>query len=128
MESAGRGGLARLGFRSLQRRDLAGVLAPLRAVGAGRSVEWQHGLQLWLGVGASPHEGRAHVAEAMERFYRMSFEPFERYTPCGAAADIADFLQPYVHAGAATLNLTPCGPDRATEFETVAEVKRLLDT
>ena len=32
MESAGRGGLARLGFQSLQRRDLAGVLAPLRAL------------------------------------------------------------------------------------------------
>ena len=31
-----------------------------------------------------------------------------------------------VDAGAATLNLTPCGPDRATEFETVAEVKQLL--
>ena len=63
----------------------------------------------------------------MERFYRMSFEPFERYTPCGRAADIAEFLQPYVDAGATTLNLTPCGPDRATEIETVAEVKRMLN-
>ena len=103
-------------------------LARVGAVGAGRGVEWQHGLQLWLGVGASPQEGRAHVAAAMERFYRMSFEPFERYTPCGSAADIAEFLQPYVGAGATTLNLTPCGPDRATEIETVAEVNQLLGT
>ena len=109
-------------------RRFAEGLARVGAVGAGRDVEWQHGLQLWLGVGASPEEGRARVAAAMERFYRMSFEPFERYTPCGAAADIAEFLQPYVDAGATTLNLTPCGPDRATEIETVAEVKQLLST
>ena len=109
-------------------RRFAEGLARVGAVGAGRGVEWQHGLQLWLGVGASPQEGRARVAEAMERFYRMSFEPFERYTPCGTAADIAEFLQPYVGAGATTLNLTPCGPDRATEIETVAEVKQLLST
>ena len=108
-------------------RRFAEGLARVGAVGAGRGVEWQHGLQLWLGVDASPQEGRAHVAAAMERFYRMSFEPFERYTPCGSAADIAEFLQPYVDAGATTLNLTPCGPDRATEIETVAEVKQLLD-
>ena len=109
-------------------RRFAEGLSWVGAVGAGRDVEWQHGLQLWLGVGASPEEGRSHVAATMERFYRMSFEPFERYTPCGAAADIAEFLQPYVDAGATTLNLTPCGPDRATEIETVAEVKQLLST
>ena len=109
-------------------RRFAEGLSRVGAVGAGRDVEWQHGLQLWLGVGASPEEGRSHVAATMERFYRMSFEPFERYTPCGAAADIAEFLQPYVDAGATTLNLTPCGPDRATEIETVAEVKQLLST
>ena len=100
--------------------------ARVEAAGAGRDVRWQHGLQLWLGVGASPADGRSHVAAAMERFYGMSFEPFERYTPCGTAADIAEFLQPYVEAGATTLNLTPCGPDRHTEIDTVSEVNRLL--
>ena len=108
-------------------RRFADGIARVEEIGAGRDVDWQHGLQLWLGVGASPEEGRSHVAETMERFYRMSFEPFERYTPCGTAADIAGFLQPYVDAGATALNLTPCGPDRATEIETVAEVKRLLN-
>ena len=112
--------------RDVAGRDVAGRDVAGRDV-AWRDVAWQHGLQLWLGAGASPAEGRGHVAAAMERFYRMTFEPFERYTPCGTAADIAEFLQPYVTAGAATLNLTPCGPDRATEIETVAEVKRLLN-
>ena len=126
LERAGRLGDGWLAAWCSPRRFAEGA-ARVETVGAGRGGERQHGLQLWLGVGASPQEGRAHVAEAMERFYRMRFEPFERYTPCGSAADIAEFLQPYVDAGATTLNLTPCGPDRATEIETVAEVKQLLD-
>lgn len=125
LERAGRLGDGWLAAWCSARRFAEGV-AVVEAAGAGRDVDWQHGLQLWLGVGASPGEGRSHVAAAMERFYRMSFEPFERYTPCGTAAGIAEFLQPYVAAGARTLNLTPCGPDRAAEIETVAEVKQLL--
>ena len=125
LERAGRLGDGWLAAWCSPRRFAEGV-ARVEAAGAGRDGEWRHGLQLWLGVGASPEEGRSHVAETMERFYRMSFEPFERYTPCGSAAEIADFLQPYVEAGATTLNLTPCGPDRTTEIDTVAEVKQLL--
>ena len=127
LQRAGRLGDGWLAAWCSPRRFVEGV-ARVEAIGAGRGVEWQHSLQLWLGVGASPQEGRAHVATAMERFYRMSFEPFERYTPCGRGADIAEFLQPYVDAGATTLNLTPCGPDRAAEIATVAEVKQLLGT
>ena len=126
LERAGRLGDGWLAAWCSPRRFAEGV-ARVEAVGAGRDVDWQHGLQLWLGTGASPEEGRTHVAATMERFYRMSFEPFERYTPCGTSADIAGFLQPYVDAGATTLSLTPCGPNRATEIETVAEVKRLLN-
>ena len=126
LERAGRLSEGWLAAWCSPRRFAEGV-ARVEETGAGRDVTWQHGLQLWLGVGESPAEGRGHVAATMERFYRMSFEPFERYTPCGTAADIAQFLQPYRAAGAVTLNLTPCGPDRATEIETVAEVKRLLD-
>ena len=127
LERAGRLGDGWLAAWCSPRRFAEGV-ARAEAAGAGREVDWRHGLQLWLGAGASAEEGRSHVAETMERFYRMSFEPFERYTPCGTAADIAEFLQPYVEAGATTLNLTPCGPDRDTEIETVADVKRLLGT
>jgi alkanesulfonate monooxygenase SsuD/methylene tetrahydromethanopterin reductase-like flavin-dependent oxidoreductase (luciferase family) len=86
----------------------------------------RHGLQLWVGVGADPVEARRHVAEGMERFYRIPFEPFERYTPVGTAEDIAGFLEPYVVAGCRVLNLTPVGPDRETELATLGEVRRLL--
>ncbi len=94
--------------------------------GAERGVDWSHGLQLWVGVGSDPADGRANVADIMGRFYNMPFEPFERYTPVGNAEQIAEFLAPYVEAGAMTLNLHPCGPDPAQEIETIAQVKRLL--
>jgi len=94
--------------------------------GADRDVTWSHGLQLWVGVGDTPEDGRANVADTMGRFYNMPFEPFERYTPVGNAEQIAEFLAPYVESGAATINLNPCGPDPAQEIETIAEVKRLL--
>jgi alkanesulfonate monooxygenase SsuD/methylene tetrahydromethanopterin reductase-like flavin-dependent oxidoreductase (luciferase family) len=98
------------------------------SVGAkvGRAPAWQHGLQIWVGVGADPAEGRRYVSRQMESFYRIPFESFERYTPCGTSEDIAEFLAPYVAAGASVLNLTPCGPDRASEIETIAEVRRHL--
>ena len=127
IQRAGRLGDGWLAAWCSPRRFVEGI-AGVEAAGAGRDVDWQHGLQLWLGVGSSPAEGRRHVAAVMERFYRMSFEPFARYTPCGTAAEVAEFLEPYVAGGATTLNLTPCGVNRAAEIETVAEVKQLLDS
>ena len=94
--------------------------------GADRDVRWRHGLQLWVGVGTDPDDGRRHVAERMRRFYKMDFAPFARYTPTGTAEQIAAFLAPYVEAGATLLNLTPCGASRDAEVEAVAAVKRLL--
>jgi alkanesulfonate monooxygenase SsuD/methylene tetrahydromethanopterin reductase-like flavin-dependent oxidoreductase (luciferase family) len=95
--------------------------------GADRNVTWQHGLQVWIGVDETPAAARGHVATAMERFYATSFERFERYTPFGTAEQVAESLAPYVTAGATTLNLTPCGPDRDAEIDLTAEVKRLLE-
>ncbi len=94
--------------------------------GRDRSVRWQHGLQVWVGVGHDRQEARRCVSTAMERFYRIPFEPFEKYTPMGTAAEVAEFLAPYVEAGATTLNLTPCGPDPETELAVMSEVMGLL--
>jgi len=94
--------------------------------GSNRDPAWKHGLQVWMGIGDSPSEGRRHVADAMQKFYRLRFDLFERYTPTGTPAQIAEFLAPYVRAGATSFNLTPCGPDRATELAAAAEIKLLL--
>ena len=45
----------------------------------------------------------------MERMYRIPFDRFERYTPCGTPEAIADALRPFVDAGCQTLNLAICG-------------------
>lgn len=95
-------------------------------IGAERDVEWEHGLQVWVGIGDDAADARQHVAAGMEGFYKIPFRAFEKYTPMGSAEQIAEFLDPYVEVGAAHINLTPCGPDRETELSTIAEVKRLL--
>ncbi len=88
---------------------------------------WRHGMQLWVGVGATTDDARAHVAPKMESFYGVPFERFEKYTPMGTPEQIAEFLQPYVENGATTLNLTPCGADRESEVASIATVRALLN-
>ncbi len=133
IERAGRVGDGWLAAWTTPQRFANGVeRASLAAEAAGRTaandqaVSWRHGYQIWVGVGGDPSEGREHVAAAMSRFYRMPFEPFERFTPMGTAGQIADALAPFVDAGALDLNITPCGANRDAEIKAVAEIKQLL--
>lgn len=127
LERAGRFGAGWLAAWCSSRRFAEGLqIVDAEAQKWGRAPGWRHGIQLWVGVGNDPEDGRRHVAEGLENFYKLPFAPFERYTPCGTAEDIAEFMAPYVAAGASELNLTPVGPDRETELATIAEVKSLL--
>ncbi len=125
LERAGRLGDGWLAAWCSPRRFAEGV-GIAEAASPPRGTPWRHGLQLWAGVGASSEEGRRHVAERMARFYKLDFELFAKYTPVGTPEQIADFVRPYVDAGATTINLTPCGADAEAEIETAAEVRRLL--
>ncbi|MFK8022473.1 MAG: LLM class flavin-dependent oxidoreductase [Ilumatobacter sp.] len=127
VERAGRLGDGWLAAWCSSRRFAEGVQRA-EHLGADRDVMWNHGLQVWVGVGGDVADARQHVAAGMENFYKLPFAAFEKYTPMGSAEQIADFLAPYVLAGARTLNLTPCGADRHVELETIAEVKRLLSS
>jgi len=89
-------------------------------------ITWNHGLTVWAGLGETAEEGRAHLGPAMEATYRMPFTTFERWSPCGSPAAVADFLAPYVEAGCSTLNLIPRGRDLAAEIDGVAEIRRRL--
>jgi len=102
------------------------AVAIVEAAGADRDVNWRHGLQPWIGIGADPDDGRTHVARRMANFYKLDFAPFAKYTPTGTPQQIADYLRPFVDAGATTLNLAPCGASPEIEIETVARVKELL--
>lgn len=125
VERAGRSGDGWLASWCSPRR-FADATEMAESIGTDRTVEWRHGLQVWVGVGPSRELARTHVSAAMEGFYKIGFEAFERYTPMGSADEIAEFLAPYVDAGASVLNLAPCGSDPDTEVATIARVKQLL--
>ena len=95
---------------------------------AGRQTNWpaRHVLQVWCGVADSTEDARACLAPAMEGFYGLPFERFERYSPYGRPDDVAEFLQPYVDAGCKEFNLITQSPDEDTRIEATAAVKRLL--
>jgi alkanesulfonate monooxygenase SsuD/methylene tetrahydromethanopterin reductase-like flavin-dependent oxidoreductase (luciferase family) len=94
---------------------------------AGRSgVRWEHALQLWAGFGSSIAGARKRLSAAMEAAYALPFERFERYTPCGPPAAIAEALAPYLAVGCRRFNFVPEGTSLPVAIEAVAEVKALL--
>ena len=62
----------------------------------------------------------------MENMYQVPFERFEKYSPYGNPAEVADFLAPYVEAGCRTFHLVPVCEDDAASVELCGKVKRLL--
>lgn len=127
IERAGRVGDGWLAAWTTPERFTEGVArAGDAAASIGRAVNWRHGYQIWVGIGADPADARTHVAAAMTNFYRMPFEPFERFTPMGTPSQVAEALLRFVQAGAVDLNITPCGPNRDAEIAAVAEIKALL--
>jgi alkanesulfonate monooxygenase SsuD/methylene tetrahydromethanopterin reductase-like flavin-dependent oxidoreductase (luciferase family) len=80
------------------------------ALSLGRNdVNWCHGYQPWVGVDSKDaSKAYAAVKEGMESFYQIPFSKFERYTPSGTPAQVAEQLAPYVEAGCSLFNLKVC--------------------
>lgn len=109
-------------------RSVADQIAE-HAAAAGRDAGgFQHALNVWCGFGDSRDAARASLSVGMQAFYQMPFEPFERYSPYGTPAEVAEFLHPYVEAGASAFNIIPCTDDHEAAVSGVAEVRRLLTT
>jgi alkanesulfonate monooxygenase SsuD/methylene tetrahydromethanopterin reductase-like flavin-dependent oxidoreductase (luciferase family) len=95
------------------------------AAECGRASECvDHGLQLWCGFGA---DGRGIVAGAMESFYRVPFEKFERFTPVGSPTAVAASLQPYVDAGCRSFNVAAHAASWDEAVDGLGEVRSLLN-
>jgi len=90
------------------------------------SVTWQHGYQPWIGVARSRPQAKQLVSEAMQSFYKIPFEAFEKYTPYGTVEDVAAALQPYVEAGCSILNLKVVAESAAASIDATAEIATLL--
>jgi hypothetical protein len=86
----------------------------------------RHAMQVWCGLADSKEAARARLAPAMEAFYQLPFERFEKYCPYGTADDVAEFLAPYAAAGCTAFNLIPQSTEHDQAIAGVAAVKRLL--
>ena len=85
-----------------------------------------HGIQLWVGIADSREQAASCVAPELERFYRVPFKAFEKYTPYGTIDDVVEFFLPYLAAGCRHFNVTPCGPDPGEAILAVGELARRL--
>ncbi len=97
------------------------------AAEAGRgNVDWRHGLQVWTACDPNRDLARARLAAAMEDMYRTPFARFERYSPAGSAAEIADFLAPYADAGCREFNVMCIAESDEAGIDAVGEIRRRL--
>jgi len=97
-----------------------------RARDLGRPAPTLHGLQLWAGIDDDRERARARLAKGMENFYHVPFERFEKYSPYGTAAEVAEFLARYRDAGCELFNIMPIAETDAAGIDAVAEIRRRL--
>jgi alkanesulfonate monooxygenase SsuD/methylene tetrahydromethanopterin reductase-like flavin-dependent oxidoreductase (luciferase family) len=98
------------------------------ALDAGRvEVSWQHGFLAWCGFGANRDAARGPLARAMEAFYGVAFERFERSSPYGTPDEVAEALAPYVAAGATSILLSPIAAAADDVVADVAHVRAALE-
>lgn len=97
------------------------------ASAAGRGeVRWRNALNMWCGVGPTKEQARGPVADAMQTFYQLPYERFEKWSPHGTPEDLAEFVAPYVDAGCHEFNLLICGADVDEEIDAVAQIKGMV--
>jgi alkanesulfonate monooxygenase SsuD/methylene tetrahydromethanopterin reductase-like flavin-dependent oxidoreductase (luciferase family) len=107
-----------------------GVTEQIDAIASERTLPkpatWDHGLQVWVGLDSARETARSRLAAKMEGMYRTPFEPFERYSPYGTPAEIADFLAPYVDAGCRHFNVMPVAESTEASIDGIAEIRERL--
>jgi len=102
------------------------TIASLAAEADRQTATLSHGLNVWCGLASNRNRARAAVAHAMQAIYRLPYEKFERYSPFGSAAEVSEFLGPYIEAGCTTFNLIPCGDDLDTVITMATEIQQQL--
>jgi alkanesulfonate monooxygenase SsuD/methylene tetrahydromethanopterin reductase-like flavin-dependent oxidoreductase (luciferase family) len=111
-------------------RRFAEVVAQIDEASADRTLprpaRWDHGLQVWVGLGEDRMRARARLAKAMERMYQIPFERFERYSPFGSPAEVAEALAPYVASGCRHFNVMPIADSTEASIDGMAEIRERL--
>jgi alkanesulfonate monooxygenase SsuD/methylene tetrahydromethanopterin reductase-like flavin-dependent oxidoreductase (luciferase family) len=89
---------------------------------------WDHGIQVWVGLDEDRSRARARLGAEMEKMYQTPFERFERYSPFGSPAEVADALAPYIESGCRHFNVMPIAASTEAAIEGVAEIRERLCT
>jgi alkanesulfonate monooxygenase SsuD/methylene tetrahydromethanopterin reductase-like flavin-dependent oxidoreductase (luciferase family) len=88
-----------------------------------RDVSWRHGMTFWCGFGDDRAQARDRVAPVMEGLYRLPFDKFERFVPYGPPEQVAEFVTPFIRAGATTVNFIPFAGHPEAGIDAVADVR-----
>jgi alkanesulfonate monooxygenase SsuD/methylene tetrahydromethanopterin reductase-like flavin-dependent oxidoreductase (luciferase family) len=94
---------------------------------AGRSMStWRHSIVLWCGLDRDREVARRAVAAEMKALYKIDYDDFARWCPAGSAEAVAEFVAPYLDAGARDVSLIARGQTLRDTIAQAAEVRRLL--
>jgi alkanesulfonate monooxygenase SsuD/methylene tetrahydromethanopterin reductase-like flavin-dependent oxidoreductase (luciferase family) len=114
-------------WQSVERFQAGGEAIAETAAAHGRAADSvEMGMQFWTGIDGDRDVARAMVAAGMEGTYRIPFDRFERYTPFGTAVQVAEFIAPYIEAGARHVNLILTQATPEENIERGAEIKSEL--
>ena len=102
----------------LTARQLASISRP--------APPW-YGINVWCGLDADAAQARRLLASQLEGLYHLPFGKFERLTPAGHPAQVAEALAPYRAAGAAYITLVPAAASPEAGVEHAAAVRAMLD-
>src|ERR1700761_7551259 len=96
------------------------------AADRGRPAPAWFGVSVWCGLDSDAGQARNLAAAKLEQLYRLPYEKFQALAPAGTPKQVAEFLYPYVEAGARHVTLIPAGRSIEAEIDAVAEVGELL--
>ncbi len=127
LKRAGRFGDGWLGvWSSPERFSAATATVDAHAEAHGRGPLAQHGMQFWVGVDDNRERARTRLKKAMEDFYRIPYERFEKYSPYGDIAEVAAQLKRYRDAGCRLFNVMPIAESDEAGIDAVAELRAQL--
>jgi alkanesulfonate monooxygenase SsuD/methylene tetrahydromethanopterin reductase-like flavin-dependent oxidoreductase (luciferase family) len=93
----------------------------------GRPAPSWFGMSIWCGLDDDPGRAGQFLAAKMEELYRLPVEKFRHLAPAGTPKQVAEFVAPYVAAGAGHVTLIPAGASIEAEIDAVAQVRACLD-
>ena len=96
------------------------------AAALGRPTPTWFGVNVWCGLDGDAGRARELIGSQMERLYKIPYDKFQNVAPAGDAHAVAEWLAPFVDAGAEHLTLIPVAENVQAGIDHVAKVRELL--